>query len=75
MIALQTEFSLSVAVCAWCRPHEHGYGLRATTHGICPSHLHQVLRELEGRDLDFAPDSSSAIPSDDELWRELLLPL
>ena len=39
----QTEFFLPVAVCAWCRP---GQNHDAVTHGICPRHMKEVLREL-----------------------------
>lgn len=49
MIALQTEFRLEIAVCAWCRPHERGTGLGTISHGICPRHLRQLKRRIWSR--------------------------
>ncbi len=41
----QIEFSLSVPVCAWCRPRRTEEGPGAISHGICPRHFRQVLLE------------------------------
>ncbi len=46
-MALQIEFPLAVAVCAWCRPRELGAGLGALSHGICPRHLRKMKLELQ----------------------------
>ncbi len=48
-MARQIEFPLSVAVCAWCRPHELGTAIGAVSHGICPSHLRKLKLQVEGR--------------------------
>lgn len=48
MLASQTEFSLAVAVCAWCKPHEHGERLGAVSHGICLRHLRNLKLEVQG---------------------------
>lgn len=45
--AHQTEFFLRVAVCAWCKPGKEGKD--ATTHGICPRHLREMMREIHGQ--------------------------
>ncbi len=47
MTAEQTEFSLKVAICAWCRPHERGAGLGAVSHGICLRHLRDLKLQLQ----------------------------
>ncbi len=44
----QIEFPMSVAVCAWCRPHELGASLGALSHGICPRHLRMMKLKLQG---------------------------
>ena len=44
--ARQIEFSMAVSVCAWCKPSEKGAGLGAISHGICPRHLQELMREL-----------------------------
>ncbi len=54
MIASQTEFGLSVAVCAWCRPDERGSRLGAVSHGICLRHLRKLKLEVQG----LLPDGS-----------------
>ena len=43
----QTEFILPVPVCAWCKPHD-GSDNEALTHGICPRHLREIVREMQG---------------------------
>jgi hypothetical protein len=48
MTSCQTEFSLSVAVCAWCKPRERGAGLGAISHGICLRHLRKLKLEVQG---------------------------
>jgi hypothetical protein len=47
MMATQTEFSLALAVCAWCRPGELGVGLGNVSHGICPRHFELMRRRLQ----------------------------
>ena len=54
MIGAQTEFSLRVAVCAWCKPHERGSGLGAISHGICLRHLRHLKLQMQG----FLPERS-----------------
>jgi hypothetical protein len=48
MTASQTEFSLKVAICAWCKPNERGSGLGAISHGICLRHLRFVKLQTQG---------------------------
>ncbi len=48
-MARQIEFPLSVAICAWCRPHELGTGIGAVSHGICPSHLRKLKLQMQSR--------------------------
>ncbi|HZR18850.1 MAG TPA: hypothetical protein VFE51_16300 [Verrucomicrobiae bacterium] len=48
MTDCQTEFSLSVAVCAWCKPRERGGALGAISHGICLRHLRKLKLEVQG---------------------------
>jgi hypothetical protein len=48
MMLRQSEFSMNVAVCAWCEPDERGSGLGAISHGICPRHLRKLAHELKG---------------------------
>jgi hypothetical protein len=48
MIASQTEFSLSVSICAWCKPNERGAGLGAISHGICLRHLKNLKLQAQG---------------------------
>ena len=48
MTASQTEFSLAVAICAWCKPNERGSGLGAVSHGICLRHLRKLKLETQG---------------------------
>ena len=48
MTASQTEFSLKVAICAWCKPNERGSGLGAISHGICLRHLRFVKLQAQG---------------------------
>jgi hypothetical protein len=42
----QTEFPLTVAVCAWCKPSELGDSMGAISHGICPRHLRKIKIQL-----------------------------
>jgi hypothetical protein len=50
--ALQIEFPLAVAVCAWCRPVKRRDGSaldsQGISHGICPRHFRKLERELKG---------------------------
>jgi len=48
MTASQTEFSLSVSICAWCKPTERGAGLGAISHGICLRHLKNLKLQTQG---------------------------
>jgi hypothetical protein len=48
MTASQTEFSLKVAICAWCKPNERGSGLGAISHGICLRHLRKLKLQTQG---------------------------
>jgi hypothetical protein len=48
MIASQAEFSLSVSICAWCKPNERGAGLGAISHGICLRHLKNLKLQAQG---------------------------
>jgi hypothetical protein len=48
MTANQTEFSLKVAICAWCKPNERGSGLGAISHGICLRHLRHLKLQTQG---------------------------
>ena len=74
MQAGQLDLSLSVAVCAWCKPRVPTGEPGVLSHGICPRHLRKVKFELQG----FVPQRrrrSSARAATDELTREALLPL
>jgi len=44
----QLDLSLSVAVCAWCKPRVPMGEIGALSHGICPRHLQKVKLELKG---------------------------
>ena len=57
-MARQIEFSLAVAVCAWCKPRESGAGPEALSHGICPRHLRKMKLDLR-RVAGTAPRRSS----------------
>lgn len=48
MTVSQTEFSLAVSICAWCKPHERGSGLGAISHGICLRHLRHLKLQTQG---------------------------
>ncbi|HEX5219197.1 MAG TPA: hypothetical protein VFZ59_06490 [Verrucomicrobiae bacterium] len=48
MEAGQLDLSLSVAVCAWCKPRVPMGEMGALSHGICPRHLRKVKQELQG---------------------------
>ena len=41
------EMSLSVAVCAWCKPKERGNGIGSVSHGICMKHLRKFRIEMQ----------------------------
>jgi hypothetical protein len=49
MNALQIEFPLAVAVCAWCRPNELGAAVGEVSHGICLRHLRKLRLDLQKR--------------------------
>jgi hypothetical protein len=46
MSSQQTEFPMTVAVCAWCKPVPAGSGVGNVSHGICPRHLRKLRIEL-----------------------------
>ena len=48
MTVSQTEFSLQVSICAWCKPNERGSGLGAISHGICLRHLRHLKLQTQG---------------------------
>jgi hypothetical protein len=48
MNAAQTEFPLTVSVCAWCKPYDRGPGFETVSHGICPRHLRKLKLESKG---------------------------
>jgi hypothetical protein len=48
MTGSQTEFTLRVSICAWCKPGERGSGLGAVSHGICLRHLRNLKLETQG---------------------------
>jgi hypothetical protein len=48
MTGSQTEFSLQVAICAWCEPVERGAGLGVVSHGICLRHLRKLKLQTQG---------------------------
>ena len=47
MITLQTEFPLTVAVCAWCKPQSRGES-GTQSHGICLKHLRKLKLQARG---------------------------
>jgi hypothetical protein len=49
MTALQTEFPMSVAVCAWCKPQKRGSVLGVISHGICLRHLKRLKLTASGK--------------------------
>lgn len=44
----QMNFSLTVAVCAWCEPHPPAGEIGALSHGICLRHLRQLKLQSQG---------------------------
>jgi hypothetical protein len=47
MQAGQLDFSLRVAVCAWCKPRGPVNEGVLLSHGICPRHRRKVESEME----------------------------
>jgi hypothetical protein len=43
----QIEFTLPVAVCAWCKPGTVGGTMSIVSHGICLRHLKKMRLKLE----------------------------
>ena len=74
MTVSQTEFSLAVAICAWCKPNERGSGLGAISHGICLRHLRKLKLETQGLLRKRARPSTTRNPGK-ESSQEALLPL
>ena len=74
MTASQTEFSLSVAICAWFKPNERGSGLGAISHGICLRHLRKLKLQTQGL-LPKRTRRSSTRDTSDPGEEEAFLPL
>ena len=55
----QIEFSLSIPICAWCKPGVAGSAV-IVSHGICLRHLKQMRLKLEKRRRKAAEISASA---------------
>lgn len=64
MIGLQTEFPLTVAVCAWCKPQFKGQA-GTLSHGICLKHLRKL--KLQARGLETKRVRRTRTHSPDEL--------
>jgi hypothetical protein len=45
----QTEFTMSVPVCAWCKPRSGAVSLTVLSHGICPRHLKKMRSKLQSK--------------------------
>ncbi|HLH55811.1 MAG TPA: hypothetical protein VKY92_19575 [Verrucomicrobiae bacterium] len=75
MIASQTEFSLAVAICAWCKPGERGGGLGAVSHGICLKHLRKLKLQVQGLLPEATRPTASKKPRVSRAKIEPLLPL
>ncbi len=71
MIASQTEFPISVPVCAWCKPKEQRQVVGLLSHGICPRHLR--LMKLEAQGFSRKRRALVALPHSER--EDLLLPL
>ncbi|HEV2393876.1 MAG TPA: hypothetical protein VG146_16105 [Verrucomicrobiae bacterium] len=69
MKGMQTEFGMSVAVCAWCEPRARGSSPGALSHGICPRHLRKFKLEASGVVIKSRPRHRR------NLAQEILLPL
>jgi len=74
MTGCQTEFSLSVSICAWCKPHERGAGLGAVSHGICLRHLRKLKLQVQGLLPEVSRRNSSRSPRVSLSKSEKLLP-
>jgi hypothetical protein len=48
-MAEQTEFPLSVPVCAWCKPKPGAPVLEIFSHGICPRHLRMMRLKMKAK--------------------------
>ena len=46
---LQTEFPMSVPVCAWCKPRSDAVSMTVLSHGICPRHLKKMRSKLQNK--------------------------
>jgi len=71
MIPSQREFSLSVSICAWCKPNELGAGLGAVSHGICLRHLKNLKLQAQG----LLPKRTRRIGSHTSVHEGTFLPL
>lgn len=47
-VQVQTEFPLTVPVCAWCKPRPPALPSPFVSHGICLRHLRALRLQLEG---------------------------
>src|SRR5262249_7873518 len=70
MVASQTEFPMSVAVCAWCKPRERHETLGLLSHGICPRHLR--LMKLQAKGINPRRNRSAKVSDPDR--ERMLLP-
>ena len=66
-VAVQSEFPLRVAVCAWCKPKKRsadpGKSLGSISHGICPRHFKKMKQELSMKKVPDHPAHAIAAPS------------
>jgi hypothetical protein len=72
MSASQTEFRMSVAVCAWCKPKEQHESFGLLSHGICLRHLRKMKLEAQGIVLK---RTGRPLPASEIKLEPLLLPL
>lgn len=67
IVPLQSEFSLLVPVCAWCKTKNRGVdlgpGLGSISHGICPRHLKKIKLDLQMKKDDGHPAPATAARS------------
>ena len=71
MTANQTEFPMSVAVCAWCKPRDQRENPGLRSHGICPRHLRKMILEAQG----IIRSRTRSAPFPKDVRESMLLPL
>ena len=71
MQAGQLDFSIRVAVCAWCKPRGPVSTGAVLSHGICPRHLRKLEQEMQG----VTPKRRRRVAPQDRSSDEGLLPL